>query len=66
MEQIITKLLDVQQTAAAKAIAEREEALQISTEFIAEDEARRAVDVLIQQLKEAKPVAETVTSVEPE
>ncbi len=66
MEQTVTELLDAQQMAAAKAIAEKEEALQMGAEFIAEDEARRATDVLTQQLKEARPVAETVTSVEPE
>ncbi len=45
-------MLDAQQAAAARAVLEREEALQISTEFIAEDEARKAMDVLTQQLKE--------------
>ncbi len=64
MEQTITEVLDAQQTAAAKAIAEREEALQMGAEIIAEDEARRAADILVQHLKEAGPVAETVTSVE--
>ncbi len=40
MEQTVTELLDAQQTEAAKAVAEREEALQMGAEFIAEDEAR--------------------------
>ncbi len=34
MEQTITELLDAQQMAAAKAIAEREEALQISADRV--------------------------------
>ncbi len=62
----MTELLDAQQAVAARAIVEREEALQINVEFIAEDEARMAANVLVQQLKEAEPIAETATLAEPE